>query len=227
MANSSVDMPALKSVGFDFMVTSAYQMNLDKAWANGLSVLVWLNGFDYTTCTWNWTEEKLRQQLKEIQGHPAIFGYFIDDEPHNLCPDMRGKLSRRVEIVHEYDPGALTFIAENRPEAFAPLANVVDVLGIVAYPCSHANGCVYSKITDKVALAEAAGWHHYWGMVQTAGDEYYRVPTPAELRSILDTWHSTRQEGELNFAWDCCGRTETLANHPELWDVWRAENAGW
>jgi len=186
---------------------------------------VWLGGFDYTSCTWSWDMAKLRDRLEDIKGHPAIYGYFVDDEPHAFCPTIVRDLRDRNALIKSIDPGALTFIAENRVEALAPLANVVDVLRVVAYPCSHQHGCVYSKITDKVAAAENAGWRHYYGMVQAAGDDYYRSPTPSELRRILDTWHATREEGEVNFAWDCCGRPETLADHPELWDTWRAENA--
>jgi hypothetical protein len=227
MADAGGDMAAVASLGFDFATLSAYRGYLDEAWAHGVQVLVWLGGYDYNTCSWNWGDGKVRERIAEIRGHPAIFAYFVDDEPHAFCPGVVQALRDRNALVKSLDPGALTFIAENRVEAFDDLANVVDVLGVVAYPCSHKYGCVYSKITDKVTAVEQAGWTHYWGMVQTAGDEYYRSPSPTELQAILDTWHATRQEGEVNFAWDCCGRLETLKDHPDLWDVWRRENALW
>lgn len=224
LANAHSNMRAVVSLGFDFVTVSAWREELDRAQAAGLKVLVWLGGFDYTTCRWNWSMAKLRDRLQDIKGHPAIFGYFVDDEPHAFCPTIVKDLRKRNALIKSIDPGALTFIAENRVEALAPLANVVDVLGVVAYPCSHQHGCVYSKISDKVAAVERAGWRHYYAMVQTAGDDYYRSPTPSELQRILQTWHATRAEGEVNFAWACCGRPETLADHPDLWTTWRQEN---
>jgi hypothetical protein len=128
--------------------------------------------------------------------------------------------------VKSLDPGALTVITENRPESFGPLAGTADVMGLVIYPCNiKLNGCDWTKIPERVAVAEAAGVKRYWAVPQTAGDEWYKKPTPDELSHILDQWRGTRIEGMFAYTWDCCGEPLSgLRNAPELWPVWEAAN---
>jgi hypothetical protein len=226
MASGSADYAQIAALGYDFVTVSAYRDRLDRAHAAGLKAALWLGGFNYDTCLWNWPETKLRTRLAEVQGHPAIHAYFIDDEPHNVCPNMRGELARRVQIVEEYDPDALTFIAENRPEAYEPLANVTDALSVVAYPASAEEGLVLSKIDTKVDAARAAGWQHIWGMPQTAADDWYRMASPLELAAIYARWHAVGAEAFVGFCWDEHGRADFLSLHPELWPTVQAENLG-
>jgi hypothetical protein len=224
MASGTADYAQIAALGYDFTTISAYRDRLDRAQAAGLKAALWLGGFDYNACSWNWSESTLRTRLAEVQGHPAIHSYFIDDEPHNVCPGMRQELERRVQIVEEYDPGALTFIAENRPEAYEPLANVTDALAVVAYPASHDDGVVLSKIDAKVTAARAAGWQRLWGMPQTAADEWYRMVSAPELEAIYARWHMLGVEAFLGFVWDNHGRTDFLSRHMELWPTVQAEN---
>ena len=51
------------------------------------------------------------------------------------------------------------------------------------YPCSHPRGCVLSKIDAAMNAVRAANVKHPWAAPQSWGDEYYRVPTPEELRA--------------------------------------------
>lgn len=224
MASGTADYAQIAALGYDFITISAYRDRLDRAQAAGLKAALWLGGFDYDACSWNWSESTLRTRLAEVQGHPAIHSYFIDDEPHNVCPGMRQELERRVQIVEEYDPGALTFIAENRPEAYEPLANVTDALAVVAYPASHEDGLVLSKIDAKVTAARAAGWQRLWGMPQTAADEWYRMVSAPELEAIYARWHMLGVEAFVGFCWDDHGRTDFLSRHMELWPTVQAEN---
>jgi hypothetical protein len=224
VATTSADYGAIRSLGFDHVVASAYRTNLDRARAAGLKVSVWLGGFDYRTCSWNWPESKLRGRLAEIRGHPAIHSYQVDDEPHDVCANVTTAMERRDAIIREYDPDALTFISENREEAFDELAGTVDVLAVVEYPCNHESGCAYSEIGEKAAAARAAGWTRLWGMPQTAADGHYRMPAAPELSTILDHWRAAGVEGLLGYVWDGHG-DDGLSGHPELWDAWRAENA--
>ena len=227
MADAGGDMAAVASLGFDFATSTP---TADTSTRRGPAVCRSWSGWGATTTTpaaGTGATARCASASPRSAGTRRSSRTSSTTSRTRFCPGVVQALRDRNALVKSLDPGAFTFIAENRVEAFDDLANVVDVLGVVAYPCSHKYGCVYSNITDKVTAVEQAGWTHYWGMVQTAGDEYYRSPSPTELQAILDTWHATRQEGEVNFAWDCCGRPETLKDHPDLWDVWRRENALW
>ena len=69
--------------------------------------------------------------------------------------------------------------------------------------------------------ARAAGWNRLWAVPQVFGNDYYRMPTPSELQTILTTWDNAGVEGSLAYTWD---KTEpdTLSMHPELQSAfWR------
>jgi hypothetical protein len=72
--------------------------------------------------------------------------------------------------------------------------------------------------------AEAAGVPHYWVVVQSFEDGYYRMPTQAELIRLLGQWHDSRAEGRVAHTWDCCGDDIGLRDHVELWPTWQTEN---
>ena len=228
--NSSADFGQVGGLAFGFVMASGYRSNLDRAHSAGVKVLVWLGGYSQDTCSFSWDDAKIKTRIDEIRGHPAILGYFIDDEPHAgpECSNTPAQVRGRNDLVKSLDPGALTVITENRTEAFGPLAGTADVMGLVIYPCNvKLNGCDWSKIGERVALAEAAGVTRYWAVVQTAGDEWYKKPTPDELVRILGQWHATRMEGIFAYTWDCCGDPlYGLRDAPELWDVWKNENGG-
>jgi hypothetical protein len=226
-STSEADWSSIAALDFGFGVASAYRTYLDAAAARGVRVLVWLGGYaneNGQVCAFNWSDDKVRERIAEVRGHPAILAYFIDDEPHAECANAPAQIRARSELVKSLDPGVPTLISENRASDFAELANTTDIMLLIIYPCNHADGCVYSKISERVQAAEAAGVARYWGAVQSFGDEYYRVPTAGELETLFERWHATRAERLVAYTWDCCGDPDTLQNHPELWDAWRVEN---
>jgi len=226
----SADFTAIAGLGFRFGMASAYRENFDRADASGLKLLAWLGGYSQTTCSFTWTDDQIRARVADIKGHPALFAYFIDDEPHAgpECPNTPAQVRERNALVKLLDPSKPTVITENRPDAYDDLAGAADVMGLVIYPCNvNLGGCDWNKIPERTRLAEQAGVQHYWGVTQTAGDEYYKQPTPEELQHILAQWHATRAEGQFAYTWDCCGTPlQGLRDAPELWPVWQAENAG-
>ena len=59
------------------------------------------------------------------------------------------------------------------------------------------------------------------------GDDYYKLPTVAELRQQFARWRKTRMEGYLVFSWRYPDDRPDLwlANHPELHAQLALENA--
>ena len=227
-SSTEADPAAIHALGFEFAVASGYSENLDRFYAGGLKTLVWLGGYSQSSCSWSWSDDKIRERIADIKGHPGIYAYFLDDEPHAgpECPNTPAQVRARNALVKSLDPGTTTVITENRTEAFGPLANTTDVMGLVMYPCNYAHGCDWDKIPARVAMAESAGVARYWGVPQAFGDEYYRRPTADEMQRIIDQWNATRAELDLAYAWDCCSDPMFgLNDAPELWELWRSENA--
>jgi hypothetical protein len=150
-----------------------------------------------------------------------VLAYQVDDEPHVAeCPQAPAQIAARTARIHALDPRHPVLVSHYREEEFRSLRGAADILAVVSYPCSWLRGCVYSKITAKVAAARRAGWTRLWGMPQAAGDEYYRMPTPREERRILATWKAAGVRDRYTYSWDETSPV-TLHAHRELWRAFR------
>jgi hypothetical protein len=198
-------------LGFNLIDTAPDRSELKALQARGLKGFIWLGGYSNTRCAFNESDAWVRAHVRAIAGSPAIAGYFIDDEPDAaLCPTAPAQMKARSALVKSIDPRPPTFIASYQVDQFARFAHTVDIIALDHYPCSHSHGCDYSVIDQEAAEADRLGIR-YWGVIQAHGDEWYRVPTPAELREEFDHWRATRMEGYLVFAW------RWPRDQPSLW----------
>jgi hypothetical protein len=219
------EYPRVAGLGFNAVSVGAYRDRLDYLQSLGLKGLVWLGGYDNTTCTFVYSDDDVRTHIAAINGHPAILAYEIDNEPHaDACPTAPQQIKQRVALVRSLvGPNIILYLTLSKNfQAFAHTG--VDLIRISAYPCSYTSGCIMQKIVDKVAPARAAGFTRIWGGTQTAGDSYYRPPTPAELALIQQTWRQQGAEGYVAWAWDTHGTTNPLRTNTSLWNTWKVEN---
>jgi hypothetical protein len=220
-STSGASASGVANLGFDF-AWGYNRAQMDTLSANGLKALVFLGGINDATCTWNWSDDTVRTKVTDLRTHPATFGYYLADEPGGACASA---VRDRNALVKSLDPDHLTVIAELRTDDFDELAGTTDVMAIVTYPCNKVlPACRPTRVPDAVRAAEAAGVPHYWGVVQSFEDDYYRMPTPAELTWLLGQWHDSQPEGLIAYTWDCCGDDIGLRDHAELWPTWQAEN---
>lgn len=220
------ELPTAASLGFNAVSVEPSRARLDYLESLGLKGLVWLGGYDNRTCSFVYSDAKVRRKVKSILGDPAVLAYEIDNEPHAYsCPTAPQSIKRRVAVVRSLvGPHIILYITLSRD--FAAFAGTgVDLIRISAYPCSHRYGCVMDKIVERVAAARAAGFKRIWAGTQTAGDSYYRAPTPAELAQIQQTWRDQGTDGFVAWAWDGHRATTPLRTNPGLWKAWKVENA--
>jgi hypothetical protein len=217
------------NAGFSILDAGPFVSTLDSVNALGAKAWIWLGGYSNSTCSFNNTDSWVTTHLQAIQGHPAIAAYFIDDEPDaSLCPNAPTQMKQRSDLVKTIDATHPTFISTYKTDQFSLFAGKVDVLALDHYPCSYAHGCQFNFITDEAAVADGLGVT-YWIVIQTHGDDYYKLPTPAQLHTEMVTARATHMSGYIGFAWEW-PRTPTtvalwLANHPELIAQWQIENA--
>jgi hypothetical protein len=221
------EYPTIAGLGFNAVSVEPWRDRLDYLQSLGLKGLVWLGGYDNSTCTFVRSDGWITDRVLDVRDHPAVLAYEIDNEPHAYqCPTAPQQIKDRVSLVRSLVApyNAILYITLSRDFwAFATVG--VDLIRISAYPCSYTYGCVLPKIPHKVDLARAAGFTRIWGGSQTAGDTYYRPPTPAELAGIQQTWRDAGAEGYVAWAWDGHGTTDPLRTNSALWDAWNAENA--
>jgi hypothetical protein len=164
---------------------------LEEIRAHRLTAMIYLGGYDSSTCTFGWPDGTVAARVTAIRDHPASVMYYIADEPHTAnCPNAIQQIRARAELVKSIDPTALTAIAENRSLDVGAFRHATDVMILLTYPCSHVNGCMLPKIDMTLSAARAANVKHPWAAPQSFCDDYYRVPTPEELQAILDRWRA-------------------------------------
>jgi hypothetical protein len=191
--------------------------------------LVWLGGYDRTSCTLATTDDDLRQQFAtyHLADDPRVLGYFLADEPntnHN-CPQSAGQLRARTALVHSLDPDPRRFTLTNvdDPDQFTAFKGTVDVLATDPYPCRVGRPCDDHLIPDRIARLRQAGISRYIGILPVFSGGPWRWPTAKELERILDQWRPSDWCGALFFSWTWAGGN--LIDHPDLLAVLKSFNA--
>lgn len=206
---TDAELVQAKILGYDFLFATT-RGDLDRLQAIGLKGAFWLgkwfddNDTDGPRCTWQKTDAQIANLVNAVKGHPAVAYWFLDDEPHDLCANVRQQFQARNALVKSLDPRP-TLVSENRTEAFDSLANVTDILVAIAYPCNFGNltSCSTSNIAGRISALEAAGVRNYWAMRQVmnekGSDAHYRYPTASEYAGQSAEWDKSRISGEMGF----------------------------
>jgi hypothetical protein len=232
---TDAELAQIRALGYAFVFSKAETASLDRIAAAGLQAAVWLGKFyddndtDGPRCTWQRTDQEITALVTAVRDHPAVAYYFLDDEPHDLCANVRSAFQARDALVKAVDPAHPTFITENRTEAFDSLANVTDILALIGYPCRFGALCSTSNVPGRIAAARAAGVQRYWAVPQlfneTGDGAYYRYPTASEYTAFMLQWRDGGVEGDFAFMWNRVYSSATgLSEAPGLWDAVTASN---
>ena len=226
---SADGLSTIKATGFNTVIASASKTELDKLHAKGMKGLVWLWGYDNDTCTWNASDDKIRQYVTPIAGHPAIAAYQIDDEPNTArthgCPQVVDQIRARTQLLHSLDPSTPTYVVistwdgvEKYP--YQHFAGTTDIMGLDVYPYAI-TGIHLSMITSAIAAADNDGVTRYWAILQDFDDGYYRLPSAEEVQYEFDRWLPSRMEGYFVYHWGLAA----LDTRPDHLEVYAAMNA--
>lgn len=203
---------AMRRAGFGLVQTDVYRDGLDALRAAGLQGMVWLGAYDNRTCTFEHDDAWVTQHVRTIAGHPAIYAYYIGDEPRvGQCPHAPDQLRARTNLVHRLDRHARTFtvIQDWDPQLNAvPYSlwagsGAVDIWGFDVYPCQRQpHRCDFHSIDQSRGLIERLGFAPYLVLMQDFQDCYYGLPTNDELRTQFAHWQRSRMAGYLVFSWN-------------------------
>ncbi len=202
----------MRRTGFGVVQAGPYREGLDALEAAGLRAMVWLGSYDNRTCAFERDAAWVRRQVSAIAGHPAIYAYYIGDEPLvGRCPHAPDDLRGRTSLVHQLDRQARTFTVI---QAWDPVRNAVpyplwagsgavDIWGFDVYPCKRSPyRCDLEAIDQARALIEELGFSPYLAVLQDFQDCYYGLPTNADLHAQFARWRQSRMAGYLVFSWD-------------------------
>ena len=118
--------------------------------------------------------------------------------------------------------------------ALAPSKTHVDIVGVDSYPCSIGSACKFNKITERVNAAVNAGIprSRIAPVYQAFGQEgkanpYYRMPTAAELETMLATWKANVPSPVLDYAYSWGAQSsspQALVNYRQQQAVVKTHN---
>ncbi len=218
--------------GFNLVEVGADRSLLDALGARGLRGFVWLGGWDNRTCSFEYSDQRVRSLVAAIAGHPALGFYYVGDEPYfGACPSGPAAYRQRTALIHSIDSRTPTYTViaawdggANEEFPYGHWVGAVDILGLDIYSCVRGDPvCDFELIDRAVAKAAQVGVRRYYGVIQAFQDDYYRWPTPAELHEQFTRWRRSRMEGYLVFSWNYAGTS--LEGHPELLTQLRRENS--
>lgn len=171
----------------------------------GVKGLVWIGACSGAT-------EEFQALVNAVIDHPKLFGFYLMDGPDPTgrwgpsCPSA--ELKAESDWIHQRRRDASTFIllmnlgpsaAPAFSSEYAPTNSHVDLFGVPPYPCRTASAtCDIDMIDHYVAAAVQSGIPvpHIVPIYQAFGGgtwrvdngEGYRMPTAAEMRSMLQRW---------------------------------------
>jgi hypothetical protein len=185
--------------------------------------------------------------VDEFSGSRKLFGFYLLDEPYPAtCPPAN--LESESTYIHKHIAGARTFLLEQNLSAsthpsyvggYNPANTGIDFFGIDPYPCrTELTSCDPGMIDSYVTAAEQFGipassiipvYQAFGGgaWVDDGGGSY-RLPTAAEMKSMLVQWAKVIPAPLFDFvySWGSQRADVALATAPpELQAVFAAHNA--
>lgn len=225
----------VKAAGFNTVNAGPFRSTLDSLGSRGMKAVIWLGSYR-DSCSFDLTDDEIRQKVGAVAGHPAILAYQISDEPEKEyrdgCPGAVQQHKDRTKLIHGLDPGKPTYTVIATWDGvdaypYRHWVGATDIMGLDVYPCRYNSPtCSFGMIDKAVASAAAAGVPRYWAVVQAFGDGYYRMPTGAEIAEQLRRWNASRMEGYFVYHWSqqASWMVDWLAKHPTVVDVVRRFN---
>ena len=182
--------------------------------------------------------------------HPKAFGFYIVDDPDptgRWGPQCKASdLRAESDWIHDRRPEAVTFVAlmnvgSSASPAFsaeyAPEKSHIDFFSIAPYPCrTDWVECDYHMIDRYIAASREAGFpvsrivptfqSFGGGEWKTDSGGAYRLPSPAEMQSMLARWERFVPAPAFDFAysWGQQRSDQSLAASPELQGVFARRN---
>ncbi|NSW58341.1 MAG: beta-galactosidase [Armatimonadetes bacterium] len=183
---------------------------LDTAQANGLKVLM---GFDRMMVVKS-NLEGLRSRARALSGHPALWGWYLIDEPnlHGATPEA---VRSAYVTLREAAPAVPVTACLCTPQSFADYAPGVDVIITDVYPVSTHSLFALAPHLER-ALKVTGGRKPVWAAIQVHNNDLHQVrwgglggilteprrPTPDEVRCMTYLAIAHGASGIFFYAYD-------------------------
>ena len=137
-------------------------------------------------------KEIIKQIIGNFKNHPAILGWYINDE---YPMDMLSRIAKRHNLINKLDSNHPTWSVVARPETISYYATATDIHGCDPYPIGKAEGLKEAEIAIREMRKT---FKPYWAVIQTFDfDKYFpkryktaRYPTQQDILA-LSLLHAT------------------------------------
>ena len=179
--NTLASWQTIKDCNFTWAMSGGYDVAGNKTMLDvcrqiGLKAMVLDGRLNWQTSLGDTWEQTLREVVRDYAGHPALYGYFLTDEPNYLNFEGLGRLGQGLQRL---DPRHLPYI-----NLFPTYASQ-EQLGTPTY-ADH-----LEKFLTLVKPA-VLSWDHYCLQVGQDGPDYFEnlgLVRAASLRSGVPAWH--------------------------------------
>jgi hypothetical protein len=172
---------------------------LDACHAEGLKAVVSderASGYDWTAVDASAAQKRMTELIAEVRNHPAVFGYYLRDEPSaSFFPG----LATVSAIIKQQHPGAWPYVnlfpnyanagqlgTQTYDEYVEKFIEVCKppILSYDHYTTMEGGGMGDKYFANLESVRRAALKHNlpFWQIVQAVGCLNFREPTPADLR---------------------------------------------
>jgi hypothetical protein len=221
---------------------------LDACHAAGLKAIVSdprVGGYEWTNVDAKVARERVTQLVSEVRNHPAVYGYYLRDEP---TASFFPGLAAVSDVVKELHPGAWPYV--NLFPNYAD-AGQLGTPTYDEYVEKFINDCKPPIVSyDHYAIFEGGGFRGeyfanlesvrraalkhdlpFWQIVLSLGCLNYRVPTPADLRFQVYTSLAYGARGLAYFKYFTPavgnfrgGPIDQFGNETSMWQAMRSVN---
>lgn len=232
-------------LGFNLFDTGPDPEEIDSL-KEGQRALVWVGaGFEDCEPETSWSEFK--KAVDTLAGNPKVYGWYLFDEPNlKECSGLLKEIKRRADYIEEHAKGQKSFVValDGGGPDITPDRSHVDLIGLDPYPCEVDKACDYRLIDRLVSHATESGIptsamvpvFQTFGQSCNGGEHKWRLPTSAELRTILGRWDKLVPAPAFDYAYSWDNQREwscpTLADAdggkgvPDLQSVMKKHNRG-
>jgi hypothetical protein len=216
------NLGVLRDAGFNLVLQGTARHELDTAWLYGLRVA----GPAGLETGKPGNKEQVRQRIRESDGHPGLWAWFLADEP-----EMRGvspaEVARANRLMKSLGARKPTLLVLFQGYAAQDYANLADVIGCDRYPIPWlplANFSQHLKLArlalgrDKplIAIIQAFDWKYYPEQLPEP-PERLRPPTGAEIRCMTYCALAEGATGLMYYSYDDGPGRWRMVEHPETW----------
>lgn len=144
-------------------------------------------------------EENMINKVRELKDHPALFGWYIVDEPNlkKIAPDIVIKLYKSLKTVDDVNP-VYTYLAY--PDTWKNYLNTADIIGISGYLRKRENVDVIKKRIDimKNDLRNKKLHKKIWLVLHGFDYKFKGKESPYKsitAKELKETWNIALDEG--------------------------------